>query len=198
MKRPSFQNVWKNITFPCIFLRRSSFIFRLRGKIIFSRKRNIIFLDNTGKVIFQRDFFGKTIFSGSLEKENMLFRAVFMTKITLIFCYSYFQQCRFWGDQKSQFENDTFSKKYLLWKFWVCVYFTLKRYFEEHQLSAFFFITHITQTLLFSGMALLERSKITVPERHLLKRKISYGSFDFVSTLRKKVFWWAPVKIVFL
>ena len=45
-------------------------------KIIFSGKKNITFLDNTRKIIFQLDFFGKTIFSGRLEKENMVFRAV--------------------------------------------------------------------------------------------------------------------------
>ena len=46
------------------------------GKIIFSGKRNIIFPNNTRKIKFQRDFFGKTIFSGRLQKENMVFRAV--------------------------------------------------------------------------------------------------------------------------
>ena len=44
--------------------------------IIFSEKRNIIFLDDTRKIIFQRDFFGNIIFSEHLEKENMVFRAV--------------------------------------------------------------------------------------------------------------------------
>ena len=36
----------------------------------------MIFPDNTRKIIFQCDFFGKTIFSKHLEKENMVFRAV--------------------------------------------------------------------------------------------------------------------------
>ena len=44
--------------------------------MIFSGKRNIIFFDNTRKIIFQCDFFGKTIFSEHLEKENMVFSAV--------------------------------------------------------------------------------------------------------------------------
>ena len=43
---------------------------------MFSGKGNIIFPDNTGKIIFQSNFLGKTIFSGRLEKENMVFRAV--------------------------------------------------------------------------------------------------------------------------
>ena len=56
--------------------KKSSFIFRLRCKIIFSGKRNIIFSDNTRKIMFQQDFVVKTIFSGRLEKGNMVFRAV--------------------------------------------------------------------------------------------------------------------------
>ena len=36
----------------------------------------MIFPDNTRKIIFQCDFFGKTTFSGRREKENMVFRAV--------------------------------------------------------------------------------------------------------------------------
>ena len=43
---------------------------------MFSGKRNIIFPDNARKIIFQRNFFGKTIFSGCLGKENVVFRAV--------------------------------------------------------------------------------------------------------------------------
>ena len=76
-----FRTFEKNIIFPCIYLfiyffwERSSFIFHLRGKIIFSGKRNIIFSNNTRKIIFQCNFFGKTIFSGRLEKK-MVCRAV--------------------------------------------------------------------------------------------------------------------------
>ena len=44
--------------------------------MIFSGKRNIIFPDNTRKIIFQREFFWKTIFSEHLEKENVVFCAV--------------------------------------------------------------------------------------------------------------------------
>ena len=62
--------------FRVFFWERSSFIFRLRGKIIFSGKRNIIFPDNTKKIIFQLDFFGKIIFSGRQAKENMVFHGV--------------------------------------------------------------------------------------------------------------------------
>ena len=36
----------------------------------------MIFPNNTRKIIFRRDFFERTIFSGHLEKENMVFCAV--------------------------------------------------------------------------------------------------------------------------
>ena len=46
--------------------------------MIFSGKKNIIFSDNTRKIIFQRHFLGRTIFSEHLEKENVVFRAVLL------------------------------------------------------------------------------------------------------------------------
>ena len=72
-----FRRSEENIKFPCIFYERSFFIFRSTCKIIFSGKRNIILTDNTRKIIFHPNFFGKTIFSGRPEKGNMVFRAVF-------------------------------------------------------------------------------------------------------------------------
>ena len=48
--------------FHVIFLRKIIFHFPSGGKIIFLGKRNI-FPDNTRKIIFQRNFFGKIIFS---------------------------------------------------------------------------------------------------------------------------------------
>ena len=62
------------------FWERSSFIFHLKNNIEFSGKRNIIFPDDTRKIIFECDFFGKIIFSKHLEKENMVFRAVSLWK----------------------------------------------------------------------------------------------------------------------
>ena len=52
--------------------------------------------------------------------------------------------------------------------------------------------------LLFSWMPFLERSKITVWEQHFFKKNLCYGSFGFVSTLRKNAFLGPPVKCVFL
>ena len=57
----------KKISYFRVFFKKLIF-FRLTCKIIFSGKRNITFLDNTRKIIFQHNFFGKTIFSGRLEK----------------------------------------------------------------------------------------------------------------------------------
>ena len=62
------------------FLRKVIFHFPSGGKTKFSGKRNIIFPNNTRKIKFQRDFFGKTIFSGRPEKENMVFRAVWIDR----------------------------------------------------------------------------------------------------------------------
>ena len=74
-----FSDGLKEISYLCVFFcERSSFIFRPRYKTIFSGKINIMLLDNARKIIFQRNVFGKTIFSGRLEKENMVFRAVFV------------------------------------------------------------------------------------------------------------------------
>ena len=162
----------------------------------------------------------------------------------LSFCC--FQEFWFWRDQRSQFENDTFSKKncYVSLKFVSnlrkkvfsgepvkCVFLYgwnnsdsvifgsaafgeikdhslstksfqkkfamgvlglylpyVKRYFQEHQLSAFFFMAQITQILLFSGMPLLERSKITVWERHLFKRKFTMEVLTLNLLYLKKYF----------
>ena len=62
--------------FHVFFLRKIIFHFHLKNKTIFLGKRNIIFPDNTRKIILQRNFFGKTIFSEHLEKENVVFHAV--------------------------------------------------------------------------------------------------------------------------
>ena len=62
-----------------------------------------------------------------------------------------------------------------------------KKVFLKHKWSAFLFMAHITQILLFSGMLLLERSKIIVWQRHLFKKNC-YGSFRYVSTYVKRCF----------
>ena len=66
----------KTSYFRVFFWRKIIFHLPPGGKIIFSGRRNIIFPNNTRKIIFQRECFGKTIVSGSLEKENMDFHAV--------------------------------------------------------------------------------------------------------------------------
>ena len=65
-----FRTFEENAIFPRIFLRKIIVHFPPRGKIIFSGEINIIFSNNTRKIKFQRIFFGKTIFSGRLEKKK--------------------------------------------------------------------------------------------------------------------------------
>ena len=72
-----FSESLKKILYFCIlfifyflcFWERSSFIFRLRCKIMFSGKRNIIFPDNTRKVIFQRNFLERPSFQDVWKKK---------------------------------------------------------------------------------------------------------------------------------
>ena len=94
----------ENIIFPCIFLKRIIFHFPSKVKIIFSWKRNMIFPNNTRKIIFQRNFFGKTIFSGRLEKETMVFRAA-ITGIWKIELFNFFRTESVKNNPKKKFEN---------------------------------------------------------------------------------------------
>ena len=71
-----FSKDLKKMLYFHVFEERSSFMICLKNKIIFLEKRNIIFPNNTRKIIFQCNFLGKIIFSGRLEKENMVFWAV--------------------------------------------------------------------------------------------------------------------------
>ena len=63
-----------------------------------------------------------------------------------------------------------------------------KKVFSGVPVSAFLFMAQITQILLSLGMLLLERSKITVWEWHLFKKKFCYGSFEFVCLTLKGIF----------
>ena len=66
----------KILYFQVFFWEIASFFLCLKNKIKFSGKGKIIFFDDTRKIIFQCNFFGKNIFSKHLQKENMVFRAV--------------------------------------------------------------------------------------------------------------------------
>ena len=70
---------------------------------------------------------------------------------SLRFCW--FQECH--RDQGSQFQK---KKKNAIEVLSMCLAW-VKRYFEENQLTAFFFMAQITQILLFSGMPILQRSQ---------------------------------------
>ena len=67
------EHLKKTSYFHVFFWERSSFIFRLKNKIILSGKINIIFPADTRNIILQCKFCGKIIFSEDLEKENMVF-----------------------------------------------------------------------------------------------------------------------------
>ena len=54
-----------------------------------------------------------------------------------------------------------FEKTFAMEVLGLCLSY-VKRYFQEHQLSVFFFTNQITQNLLFWRMTVLQRSKITV------------------------------------
>ena len=74
----------------------------------------------------------------------------------------------FWfsKNQRSQFHHNTFSKIYSAMEgLGICLPY-IKKCFQEHQWSACLFMAQITQILLFLGMLLLERLKITVCERN--------------------------------
>ena len=61
--------IYTKISYSYVFLKKDHLSFSAQRKdIIFSGEKNIILPDNTRKIIFQRDFFGKIIFWGHLKK----------------------------------------------------------------------------------------------------------------------------------
>ena len=64
-----FSEGLKEISYFCVFFKKDHLSFS-------TQRVRSYFPDNTRKIIFQRYFLGKTIFSGRPEKENMVFRAV--------------------------------------------------------------------------------------------------------------------------
>ena len=70
LERPSFENIWRKYHISMYFLRNSSFIFRLKSKIIFSGKRDSSFL------MTQERSYSSTIF---LERPS--FQIIWKTKI---------------------------------------------------------------------------------------------------------------------
>ena len=80
-----FRAFEENIVFPCIFWERSSFIFRLKNKAIFSGKINTIFPDITArKIIFQCYFFWKGHLLRTFE-ENTILPCIFLRKVIFYF-----------------------------------------------------------------------------------------------------------------
>ena len=80
-----------------------------------------------------------------------------------------FWQCWFNRDQESQFGSNTFSRIFSSKEILdICLPY-IKRYFQEHQWSAFFFRVEISQIMFFLGMLVLEWSKIAVWEQYLFQ-----------------------------
>ena len=73
-----------SMIFFLFFLRKIIFHCPCKEKIYFWEKRNTIFPDITKKVIFQGNFFGKTIFSENLKKTY--FHAFFWERSSFLFC----------------------------------------------------------------------------------------------------------------
>ena len=71
-----FTEYSENIMFPRTFWERSSFIFRLRSKVIFLGEKIPFFLIIKERSYSSVIFFGNTVFSEHLEKESMAFRVV--------------------------------------------------------------------------------------------------------------------------
>ena len=67
----TFMHIYRTNQISMYFLRETIFHFPTKEKISYFReKRNTIFPDITKKIIFQCDFFGKTIFSEHLKKTS--------------------------------------------------------------------------------------------------------------------------------
>ena len=67
----TFIHIYRKYHISMFFLRKIIFHFPSKKKYHIFRNKNTIFLDNTRKIIFQRDVFGKTIYSGHLKKYHL-------------------------------------------------------------------------------------------------------------------------------
>ena len=153
---------------------------------------------------FENNNFSKKICYGSFRYLSALRKNVFSgAPLKYVFLYGSNNSdfVVFWnlafGEIKNHSQRTTLFQKKIVMEVLGLHLPYIKRYFQKHQLSASYFLAQVTQILLFSGILLLERSKITVRERHLFKINC-YGSFGFPSTLHKKVISEAPVKCVLL
>ena len=72
----TFIHIYRKYHISMYFLRKIIFHFPSKEKISYFPEKNTIFPVNTRKIIFQHNFFEKSIFSEHLEKENMVFRTV--------------------------------------------------------------------------------------------------------------------------
>ena len=131
--------------------------------------------------VWERHLFKKNFCNGTFGFVSALSKNIFSGAQVKYFCLSgpnnpdftmkkkkrerefcFFRECRFWRDQRLQFENNTFSKKICATEvLGLCLPY-VKRHFKDHQLSVFFFMAQITQIHLLPVMPISQRSKITL------------------------------------
>ena len=87
-----------------VFLEKDHLSFSVyRRNIKFLAKGNAIFPDDTGKIILQRDFLEKNIFSEHVKKTSY-FHAFFKERSSFIFCLK--NKIIFWGKRNITFPDN--------------------------------------------------------------------------------------------
>ena len=129
---------------------------------------------------FENNNFSKKICYGSFRYLSALRKNVFSgAPLKYVFLYGSNNSdfVVFWnlafGEIKNHSQRTTLFQKKIVMEVLGLHLPYIKRYFQKHQLSAFYFMAQITQILLFLGMLLLERSKITVWEWCLFKTRFA-------------------------
>ena len=120
---------------------------------------------------FQKDTFSKRKknLRGSFGFVSTLHKKVFSgAPVRWVFLYGWnnsdsavFGNATFGEIKDQSLRMTNFEKKFAMKVLGLCLPY-VKRYFQEHQLSVFFFMVQTTQILMFSGKPILQRSKTTV------------------------------------
>ena len=127
--------------------------------------------------------------------QELQWSTFFRVQISQIFLFSKMPVSK--SSKITVWEQHLFKKHFGKEDLGICLPY-IKRYFQEHQWSAFFFWAQRTQILLFSRMLVSERSNIKVWERHIFQNFSCYGNFRYLSIFHKKVSSGAPVRCFFL
>ena len=132
----------------------------------------------------------KKVFSGAPVKYFFFF---WMNQITQILLFS--RMTVLLRSKSTVWEGNLFKKNW--YGSFGFVSTLCKKLFPEALIKCFSLYGSNNSDFIVFRMLVLQRSKITVWEQKLFKNKFVYGSFWFLSTLRKKVFSRAPVKCFF-